>query len=138
MPYVDFNFYTNTYFGEEVENSDFARLEARARDKIDELTYYRVQRRGLSKYNDFIQLQVKKAVCAQIEYFIEMGGTSASAINSPLNFDTVSIGRTSVKSNGLNTNSSAGGRVDKNMYSPDAIKYLEITGLLYAGVGVFR
>ncbi|KGL45404.1 hypothetical protein EP56_07555 [Listeriaceae bacterium FSL A5-0209] len=130
MPYVEQAFYDNDYFGETVDAKLFDKLEARARDKIDQMTFYKVQRNGLESYSQFIQTQVKKAVCAQIEYFIELGGTTAVAVNNP---DTVSIGRTSVKSNEF---ASTAIGTDQNVYSPDARKYLAPTGLLYAGVGV--
>ncbi|MBC2318780.1 hypothetical protein [Listeria booriae] len=130
MAYVDYDFYTTIYFGEAVNEDDFPRLEARARDKIDEITFYRIQTNGLDFYNDSIQLRIKKAVCAQIEYFVELGGTTAVSVNNP---DTVSLGRTSVKANEF---ASTAIGTDQNVISPDARKYLAKTGLLYAGVGV--
>ncbi|MBC2303381.1 hypothetical protein [Listeria booriae] len=130
MAYVDYDFYTAIYFGEEIEVKDFPKLEAKARDKIDEITFYRVQKKGLDSFSEFVQTQIKKAVCAQIEYFIELGGTTAVAVN---NADTVNIGRTAMKANEF---ASTALGTDARMICSDARAFLSATGLLYSGIGV--
>lgn len=130
MPYVEKAFYDDDYFGEPVDAKLFDKLEAKARDKIDQITFYRVRKNGLSSYSEFIQTQVKKAVCAQIEYFVELGGTTAVAVN---NADTVNIGRTAMKANEF---ASTALGTDAQMICPDARSLLSVTGLLYSGIGV--
>lgn len=72
----------------------------------------------------------KLALCAQIDYFIEMGGNTFEAVNkSPQSF---SLGRTSI-SGGSRYNAS-GENESKKLVPEDIFIYLEGTGLLYRGV----
>lgn len=76
----------------------------------------------------------KLALCAQIDYFIEMGGNTFEAVNkAPQSF---SLGRTSM-SNGSRYNAS-GSNESKSLVADDVYIYLEGTGLLYKGVSVCR
>ena len=72
----------------------------------------------------------KIALCAQIDYFIEVGGNTSEAVNkAPQSF---SVGRTSI-SNGSRSNAS-GQNENKQIVAEDVYIYLEGTGLLYRGV----
>ena len=72
----------------------------------------------------------KLAVCAQIDYFIEVGGNTSEAVNKvPQSF---SVGRTSISS-GSKTNAS-GQNETNQLVAKDVYIYLEGTGLLYRGV----
>ena len=76
----------------------------------------------------------KLALCAQIDYFIEVGGNTYEGINkAPQSF---SLGRTSI-SNGSRYNAS-GSNESKSLVADDVYIYLEGTGLLYKGVSVYR
>ena len=72
----------------------------------------------------------KLALCAQIDYFIEVGGNTFEAVNkAPQSF---SVGRTSISSG---SRSNASGQNETNqLVSEDVYIYLEGTGLLYRGV----
>ena len=72
----------------------------------------------------------KLALCAQIDYFIEVGGNTSEAVNkAPQSF---SVGRTSI-SNGSRNNAS-GQNETNQLVAKDVYIYLEGTGLLYRGV----
>ena len=72
----------------------------------------------------------KLALCAQIDYFIEVGGNTFEAVNkAPQSF---SVGRTSISSGSRNNGS---GQSETNqLVAEDVYIYLEGTGLLYRGV----
>ena len=72
----------------------------------------------------------KLALCAQIDYFIEVGGNTFEAVNkAPQSF---SVGRTSISSGSRNN---ASGQDETNqLVAEDVYIYLEGTGLLYRGV----
>ena len=76
MPYVDLAYFTDTYLGTwDGTPQEFAKLERRASEMIDMYTMHKIPLKGgLDKFKPFIQEQVKKAVCAQIEYLDAMGG----------------------------------------------------------------
>lgn len=72
----------------------------------------------------------KLALCAQIDYFIEVGGNTSEAVNkAPQSF---SVGRTSISSGSRNNGS---GQSETNqLVAEDVYIYLEGTNLLYRGV----
>ena len=72
----------------------------------------------------------KLALCAQIDYFIEVGGNTFEAVNkAPQSF---SVGRTSISSG--SRNNASGQNETKQLVAEDIYIYLEGTGLLYRGV----
>ena len=72
----------------------------------------------------------KIALCAQIDYFIEVGGNTSEAVNkAPQSF---SVGRTSISSG--SRNNASGQNKTNQLVAEDVYIYLEGTGLLYRGV----
>ncbi len=72
----------------------------------------------------------KLALCAQIDYFIEVGGNTFEAVNkAPQSF---SVGRTSISSG--SRNNASGQNETNQLVAKDVYIYLEGTGLLYRGV----
>lgn len=72
----------------------------------------------------------KLALCAQIDYFIEVGGNTFEAVNkAPQSF---SVGRTSISSG--SRNNASGQNETSQLVAEDVYIYLEGTGLLYRGV----
>lgn len=72
----------------------------------------------------------KLALCAQIDYFIEVVGNTFEAVNkAPQSF---SVGRTSISSG--SRNNASGQNETKQLVAEDVYIYLEGTGLLYRGV----
>ena len=123
MPYVDYTYYIETYKGTLVSDTDFPLLELRASEMIDDLTMYRVAQTSLSNYSTFIQEQLKKAVCAQIDYIESNGGVD-------------SLNEQSSQSMALGKFNYSGTMEQSNIQiSPLVTQYLFITGLLYRGIG---
>ncbi|WP_446923353.1 hypothetical protein, partial [Listeria monocytogenes] len=98
--------------------------------KIDSLTFYRIRKNGIESFSEFIQQQIQLAICNQIEYFKEAGGTSELAVSKP---DNVSIGRTSISDSNFASTATS---LNNGLIGSDVRSYLAPTGLLYSGVGV--
>ena len=126
MPYVDKEFYTNEYQGAPLDDeAEFPRLSQRASDIIDQLTSYRIK--TLEDWPEFIQTQVKKAVCAQIEFYQLKGGYEE--VESGEDYSNFAIGSFSYSKGGASSNKQA------DRVSPSVVTYLRPTGLLYTGIG---
>lgn len=122
MAAVTFDFYTNTYHGDlSVTEADFQRLEARAEDAVNALIRFRAVPAQFEKL-------YQKAVCAQIDYYAIYGIEAASA---GLMENSFTVGKVSVTGGGAAERS--GGA---SMISPQAVAYLEQTGLMNPAVPV--
>ena len=127
MAYVDQDYFMNKYFpSAEIPDEDFNSLAERASDIVDELTMYKVKENGLDSYSDFVQDQIKRATCAQIEYMNYNGIETAFGGGDQNGY---SIGNTSI----TQMRSGSGSSSDTPRISPMAIKMLMPTGLLYRG-----
>lgn len=78
MAYADYDFYTTSYFGSVVPETDFSRLAERASDFVDLMTSDRLVD-GLPT-NERSQKRIKKAVCslAELMYQIELAEKNAT------------------------------------------------------------
>ena len=77
MAYADYEFYTTSYFGSVVPETDFPRLSERASDFVDAMTFDRLVD-GLPT-DERSQKRIKKAVCslAELMYQIELAENNA-------------------------------------------------------------
>lgn len=77
MAYADYEFYTTSYFGSAVPETDFPRLAERASDFVDAMTFDRLVD-GLPE-NERSKKRIKKAVCslAELMYQIELAENNA-------------------------------------------------------------
>ena len=77
MAYADYDFYTTSYFGNVVPETDFPRLAERASDFIDTMTFDRLLYGMPSDARS--QKRIKKAVCslAELMYQIELAEKNA-------------------------------------------------------------
>lgn len=122
MAVVDYEYYISTYIGDPaVTETDFPRLEARAEDAVNALIRFRAVPAQWEK-------QYQKAICAQVEYYAIYGIEAASA---GLMENSFTVGKVSVTGGGASARS--GGA---SMISPQAVAYLEQTGLLNPAVPV--
>ncbi|MGN0605901.1 MAG: hypothetical protein ACI4JM_05215 [Oscillospiraceae bacterium] len=64
MAYADYQFYTESFYGNSVKSEDFSRLAERASEIIDSMTYYRINNDFISRHDTL----VKKACCAVAEF----------------------------------------------------------------------
>ena len=104
MAYADYEFYTTSYFGSVVPETDFPRLAERASDFVDAMTFDRLVD-GLPT-NERSQKRIKKAVCslAELMYQIELAEKNAINQASASATDT----NTGDKSTGIVTSVSSG------------------------------
>lgn len=79
MVYADYEFYTTSYFGSAVPETDFPRLAERASDFVDAMTFDRLVD-GLPT-NERSQKRVKKAVCSLAELMYQIELSEKNAIN---------------------------------------------------------
>lgn len=120
MAYIDAQYYNSFYYGVPV-GADFARLAKRASDDVDIACNYGIVLDDLSPQ----QLeQLKNAVAAQIEYYVENG----DEYNSSVAGGSVSVGSYS--------ESAGSGQRSPAALCPRAMAYLEQTGLMFRGAEV--
>lgn len=121
MAIVSYSYYTDTYLGETIAETDFPRAEARAERVISQITHGRAA--NYAALPAFQQAAVKEAICAQIEYYA-LYGVEVSI--SGKTADGWTVGKVRVDGG-----SSAAARTGApTMVSPSAIAALEQTGLL--------
>ena len=122
MAAVTFDFFANTYCGDPaVTEAAFPRLEARAEDAVNALIHFRAVPPQL-------EVLYQKAICAQIDYYAVYGIEAASA---GLMENSFTVGKVSITGGGAAARS--GGA---SMIAPQAVAYLEQTGLLNPAVPV--
>ncbi|MCG0752761.1 hypothetical protein IMAU60045_00324 [Lactiplantibacillus plantarum] len=133
MPIVDQDFYANTYFGEQLPVIiNFEPLEMRAEEMVNQYANYYFDSHNLDDLPlEADRINVKKAVCAQIEWFIDSGGVEelANTKQSAKGISHVTIGKFSYDKSAPTT--LPRGTAQR---SNAAINYLRPTGLLYRGV----
>ncbi|SEP56917.1 hypothetical protein SAMN05216232_0185 [Virgibacillus subterraneus] len=126
MPYIDKAYYDDTYKGTPVEDvAEFNRLAQRSSEVIDQLTSYTIANYEFTQLATFLQDQVKKAVCAQVEHYALNGG-----------YDAVNAGKLSSVSIGSFNYTEKESKNNNSKISSDAVDFLTPTGLLYSGIGV--
>lgn len=104
MAYADYEFYTTSYFGSVVPETDFPRLSERASDFVDTMTFGRLVD-GLPT-NERSQKRIKKAVCSLAELMYQIELAEKNAINQASASTTDA--NTSGKSTGVVTSVSSG------------------------------
>lgn len=80
MAYADYDFYSKSFFGNVVPESDFIRLAERASDFLDTLTFDRLTD-GLPTPEKY-QKRIKKAVCAVAEIYYQLDLAQKQALAS--------------------------------------------------------
>ena len=121
---VDAAYYTDVYKGVEVYDALDVLLE-RSFDIVQQHTLYRLD--DISKLPNFMQENIKKAVCAQAEYINANGGLEWLNSGGIASF---SIGKFS-----MSGGSSGSGSSSQQTAAPTMLAYLEAVGLLYRGGG---
>lgn len=119
---VDWNYFTEDYLGLGVNEVDFPRLNMRAEELIDLQT--RSALKGFDNFTEEVQTLVKKAICAQIEYYGEFGEN----VGFKAEDSGFTVGKVSVQS--------GQGEGEKSYLSPRALGFLELAGLLGRRVAV--
>ncbi|PGH85833.1 hypothetical protein CN899_07995 [Bacillus thuringiensis] len=127
MPYIDIDYYRNTYQGMPVDDDEtLNRLIQRASRLINTVTRHRItQAGGLGQLPAFIQEQVKEATAAQTEYLAYYGETSSNINTSQT--QSVRVGKFNYSTGKQEANRDT-------RFAQGALDALLLTGLLYAGV----
>lgn len=120
MAIVDYSYYSGTYYGETIAESEFPRYEARAQRVINQITHGRAAH--YAALPAFQQQAIKDAICAQIEYYV-LNGLDVSVSGETSSGWTVG----KVKVDGSSKGAVSGG---PSMVCAAAIAALEQTGLL--------
>nr|DAG68436.1 MAG TPA: Head Tail Connector Protein [Bacteriophage sp.] len=90
MAYADYEFYTTSYFGSVVPETDFLRLAERASDFVDTMTFDRLVD-GLPT-NEHSQKRIKKAVCSLAELMYQIELAEKNATNAAASGTSTTIG----------------------------------------------
>lgn len=123
MGIVSYEYYTSTYMGESIAETDFPRYDLRAEAIIRNITKGATD--NFSSMTTATQEAVQNAICAQIEYFSVYGTETALSGRTGGSF---TVGKVSV-TNGSEVKTGA-----SSMVCPLAIAFLEQTGLLNPAV----
>ena len=130
MTIVDFVYYYNEYHGQEADQTSFPAFEARAEDIVCAMTRWQVSEETIADLPAFVQTLVKKAICAQVDYF-GVNGLDSAAGNDGRGF---TVGKVSI-SGKSGSEIAHKGALSGNI-SPLALMYLEQTGLMNPAVPV--
>lgn len=123
MAIVTFKYYSETYLGEPIAESDFPRAEAKAERLVNQITHGRAAK--FAALPAFQQDAVKEAICAQVEYYAMMG-TDVS-VNGDTGGGGWTIGKMHINGSGSSASSATGAA---SMVCAAAIAALEQTGLM--------
>lgn len=133
MAIVDLAYYSTVYLGQEATDCDFPALEARAEDVIGVMTRWEATADTIADLPPFQRTLVKKAVCAQIDFFAVNGLDSITGNTDGPGF---TVGKVSVSGK-------SGSAVIRNgsmaeYVAPMAKAYLEQSGLMNPSVPVVK
>ena len=90
MAYADYEFYTTSYFGSVVPETDFPRLAEKASDFVDLMTSDRLAN-GLPT-DERSQKRIKKAVCSLAEKMYQIELAEKNATNAAMSDTSTTIG----------------------------------------------
>ncbi len=127
---VDFQYYTETYKGNEADETSFPALNAHASRVIANMTRWRVDEETIDQLPALVQTLYRLAVCSQIDFLAINGVDSMTDGEGSIGF---SVGKVRVDGK---AKASAGGGAMSASVSPAAISYLEQTGLMNPAVPV--
>lgn len=131
---VDFTYYSTVYMGQEADQASFPALCARAEDVVGAMTHWQVTDETFESLHPLQRTLVKKAICAQIDFFAVNGLDSVTDTNE----NGFTVGKVRIGgSNSFFVNSKRRG-VMENDVSPLVIMYLEQSGLMNPSVPVVR
>ena len=125
---VDFEYYHTVYMGQEADEASFPALNAHAERIIGAMARWQVTESSFPSLPGIIQTMYKLAICSQVD-FLSLNGIDS--INSTGN-GGFTVGKVTVRET---AKTEAGGAMSGNI-SPEAIMYLEQSGLMNPAVPV--
>ncbi len=121
-PYADYEFYTEVFYGNAIKEKDFKRLEARAEEQLDVMTFNRIKTMDEKYMSEDLALNIRKAVCAMAEVIGEG--------------ESIGLGISSESNDGYSVSFQATAKHEASNWMRDcACRYLAESGLLYRGGG---
>ena len=129
---VDFEYYYNVYLGQEADQASFPALCARAQDVVGAMTRWQATEENWENLIPFQQTLVKKAICAQVDYFA-VNGLDSVAGGTDRGFTVGKVSITGKSGSDLVRKGAMSGHV-----SPMVMLYLEQSGLLNPAVPVVQ
>ena len=133
MAIVDLAYYSTVYLGQEATDCDFPALEARAEDVIGVMTRWEATADTIADLPPFQRTLVKKAVCAQIDFFAVNG---LDCITGNTDGPGFTVGKVSVSDK---SGSAIMRRGEMAEYvAPMAKAYIEQSGLMNPSVPVVK
>ena len=133
MAIVDLAYYSTVYLGQEATDCDFPALEARAEDVIGVMTRWEATADTIADLPPFQRTLVKKAVCAQIDFFAVNG---LDCITGNTDGPGFTVGKVSVSGKSASAVIRHGGMAE--YVAPMAKAYLEQSGLMNPAVPVVK
>ena len=134
MELTTYDFYKNTYYGENIEESAFLKWLSRATDKLHYLTYGNITEEVYAEYN----MQIQKATCALMDIMLQIDvATKQATAKDETNVKSKSSGSESITFGDKDTavTKVLADKSAQNRLMQDTIaEYLADTGLMYAGV----
>lgn len=125
---MDFEYYHTVYMGQEADEASFPALNAHAERIIGAMARWQVTESSFPSLPGIIQTMYKLAICSQVD-FLSLNGIDS--INSTGN-GGFTVGKVTVRET---AKTEAGGAMSGNI-SPEAIMYLEQSGLMNPAVPV--
>ena len=126
---VDYTFYTETYKGNEADETSFPALNAHASRVIANMARWQVDETTIDSFPSIVQTLYRLAICSQIDFLAINGVDSLTDGEGSVGF---TVGKVRVDGR---SKTSAGGAMSASV-SPAAISYLEQTGLMNPSVPV--
>lgn len=127
MAIVDMAYYSTVYLGKEATDCEFQALEARAEDVIGAMTRWRATADTIASLPPFQVTLVKKAICAQVDFFAINGLDSLAGGTS--SGEGFIVGKVKVNGWRVNGKSESSGAMAA-FIAPMALVYLEQSGLM--------
>lgn len=129
-PYADYSFYKDIFLGEDISEDDFTRMELRAEEKLDVMTFGRIKAMDEKYMTEDLALLIRKSVCAMAE---DVQRLNRSFADMPMGVASENLDGYSVTYSGK---SPAQLQAEYNdALKSKAAQYLIHTGLLYRGGG---
>jgi uncharacterized protein Yka (UPF0111/DUF47 family) len=126
MAYITKEYYEKEYSGMPVQRKDFERLAELASGDVDAMTHYRIRKKGFDNFSSDTQHLIKRATCAIMEVLImlkELSDISSGVIKTSETIGSYSYSITWESIDRMIENANSMAR-----------RYLESTGLTYAGI----
>lgn len=125
---VDDDFYNKQYGGSKLPDGYIKKNCRQAADIINQFCNFYFDRHTIDELPfEQDKTNVKKAICAQLEHFGELGGnTELTGQNAPTGVEIGNFQMSGMRQNNVGM---------RSVRSDKALQYLRPTGLLYRGVG---